>query len=65
MLGEQLGYRSDVRAADLALRGVNLVLLVFLPELVDPPERIVADKDLPREFGRVSAKLIMPLSEEA
>ena len=41
VLGEQLGHRPEVRAADLALRGVDLVLLVLLPELVHPAQRVV------------------------
>src|SRR5438874_5528562 len=34
VLGEQLRHRPQVRTTDLPLRRVDLVLLVFLPELV-------------------------------
>ena len=51
VLGEQLGHRPEVGAADLALRGVDLVLLVLLPELVHPAERVVGG-ERPRPAGR-------------
>ena len=55
VLGEQLGHRPEVRAADLALRGVDLVLLVLLPELVDPAQRVVGSERLCRDARRGSA----------
>ena len=51
VLGEQLGDRAEVGAADLALGGVDLVLLVLLPELVHPAERVVGGEDLRRQAG--------------
>lgn len=35
----------------MALRGVDLVLFVLLPELVDPPQRVVGRKDLIGKIG--------------
>ena len=49
VLGEQLGHRPEVRAADLALGGVDLVLLVLLPELVHPAQRVVGSERLCRD----------------
>ena len=49
VLGEELRHRAEVGAADLALGGVDLVLLLTLPVLVDPAEAIVRGEDLPRE----------------
>ena len=49
VLGEELRHRAEVGAADLALGGVDLVLLLALPVLVDPAEAIVRGEDLLRE----------------
>ena len=49
VLGEELRHRAEVGAADLALGGVHLVLLLALPVLVDPAKAIVRGEDLLRE----------------
>jgi hypothetical protein len=51
VLGEELGHRTEVCSADLALRVVDLFLLVLLPELVHPSEGVVSCEDLCREVG--------------
>ena len=41
VLGEELRYRRQLVCADLGLGLVDLVLLVRLPELIDPAETVV------------------------
>ncbi len=56
VLGEELGHRGEVGAADLALGGVDLLLLLGLPELVDPAEGVVGGEELRREVARGCAR---------
>ena len=52
VLGEELGDRRQLVGADLHLGLVDLVLLVRLPELVDPAEAVVG-----LEYGFVGKPL--------
>ena len=45
MLGEKLGDGGERPPVDLLAALVDLVLLLALPELVDPPERVVGGED--------------------
>ena len=65
VLGEQLGHRPQVGAADLALGGVDLVLLVLLPELVDPPQRVVGREHLDRQTVEDLLQRVPTLGREA
>ena len=64
VLGEELGHRRDVGAADLALGGVDLLLLLRLPELVDPAERVVGGEHLAREAGEDLLQRVLALRRE-
>lgn len=51
MLGEELGHRREVGAADLATGLVDLLLPLGLPELVDPAQGVVGGEHLGRQLG--------------
>ena len=48
-LGEELRHRRDLVRADLDLGAVDLILLLALPELVDPPQRVGGGEDRLRQ----------------
>ena len=49
VLGEELRHRRQFVGADLALGGVDGVLLLALPELINPPEAVVGNEDVARK----------------
>ncbi len=52
VFGEELGHRRQVGPADLAAAGVHFLLLVRLPELIDPAQAIVGREDRGRQAGQ-------------
>src|SRR4051794_15564279 len=64
ILGEQLRHRPQVRTTNLALRRVDLVLLVFLPELVHPAKRIVGREHLDRQTAKDLLKRVTTLRRQ-
>ena len=48
-LSEELGDRGQFVRSDLDLGAVDLLLLLGLPELIDPPERVRGRKHLGRQ----------------
>ena len=48
-LGEELRHRGDFVRPDLHLGAVDLILLLALPELVDPPQRVGRGEDRRRQ----------------
>jgi hypothetical protein len=51
VLGEELGHRGEVGAANLAPAAINLIFLLCLPELVGPAQAVVRGKDRHRQAG--------------
>src|ERR1700686_4182220 len=65
VLGKELGDGAEIGTTDLARGGIDFVLLVLLPVLVDPSERIVGEEDLNGEAGEDALEGIAALGGEA
>ena len=56
-LGEELRHRGDFVRPDLHLQAIDLILLLALPELIDPPQRIRRGEDRRRQRSQESLQL--------
>ena len=52
VLGEELGHRREVGAADLATGVIDFLLPLGLPELVDPAKCVVGAEQFGRQVGK-------------
>ena len=65
VLGEELGHRRQVGAADLVAGLVDLLLALGLPELVDPAEGVVGRNSAAGRAARIASRRVRSLGGEA
>lgn len=63
-LGEELGDGRQLPCADLDLGGVHLILLLGLPELIDPAKAVGGGEDFQRQVGHQAFQFLLMLRRQ-
>ena len=64
MLGKELGHGGQFPCADLDLGGVDLVLLLGLPELIDPAEAVGGGEHVQRQVSHQALQFLLVLRRQ-